>query len=243
MPSRLAVLVDVAPSRNKENPQMLPERKCPDDAVIWEARIIAHLREHGDGDAAHDLGHLRRVLTMARRIAEEEGLHDRLALTAAALLHDCVSVAKDSPLRSKASYLASEEASRLLHTMGFPTASLGSVQHAILAHSFSAGVQATTPEARAVQDADRLDSLGAIGAARCFAVSGTLGRALFDQDDPLAANRPLDDLAWGLDHFMTKLFKLPGTMKTATGRRIAESRARWLEEFMFQIEREASGVD
>lgn len=65
-----------------------------------------------------------------------------------------------------------------------------------------------------MQDADRLEALGAIGLARVFAVSGSLGVALFDGEDPFAQHRPLDDKRYALDHFQTKLLKLPQTMQT-----------------------------
>ncbi len=65
-----------------------------------------------------------------------------------------------------------------------------------------------------MQDADRLEALGAIGLARVFAVSGALGVALFDADDPFADRRPLNDKQFALDHFQTKLLKLPLTMQT-----------------------------
>ncbi|MGK7489577.1 HD domain-containing protein, partial [Salmonella enterica] len=75
----------------------------------------------------------------------------------------------------------------------FPAEKLAGICHAIEAHSFSAKIAPTTPEAKIVQDADRLEALGAIGLARVFAVSGALGVALFDADDPFADRRPLND--------------------------------------------------
>lgn len=208
-----------------------------------EAALISHLEEHSKSDVAHDIGHLRRVLSMARRIAAAEGRYDALALTAASLLHDCVSIPKNSPLRSQASTLAAHEAVRLLRTMDFPADSLPVVLHAIEAHSYSAGIKPMSLEARAVQDADRIEALGAIGVARCFAVTGAIGRSMFDPQDPLARNRPLDDLAWGLDHFQVKLLRLPDTMQTAAGRKIAETRARFVKAFMNRIADECSNLD
>ncbi|MFA9353024.1 hydrolase, partial [Escherichia coli] len=75
----------------------------------------------------------------------------------------------------------------------------------IEAHSFSAKIAPETLEAKIVQDADRLEALGAIGLARVFAVSGALGVALFDAEDPFARQRGLDDKQYALDHFQTKL--------------------------------------
>ena len=113
------------------------------------------------------------------------------------------------------------------------------IQHAIEAHSFSAGITPETPEARILRDADRLDALGAIGVARNFSVSGALGRSLYDPADPFAEHRPLDDLAYSVDHWKVKLLALPGDMLTDAGKLIAQKRThgmiRFLEEFAEEI--------
>jgi uncharacterized protein len=86
-----------------------------------------------------------------------------------------------------------------------------------------------------LQDADRLEALGAIGLARMFAVSGALGRALFDPVDPLARNRALDDGAFALDHLETKLFRLAATMQTEEGRGMAAERVEFLRAFRSRL--------
>ena len=68
-----------------------------------------------------------------------------------------------------------------------------------------------------MQDADRLDALGAIGLARCIAVGAALGRPLYEPDDPFCRARDPDDRGASVDHFYTKLLKLAGTMQTAAG--------------------------
>lgn len=98
-----------------------------------------------------------------------------------------------------------------------------------------------TTEAKIVQDADRLEALGAIGLARLFAVSGALGLALFDGEDPFAQHRPLDDKRYALDHFQTKLLKLPQTMQTARGKQLAQHNAQFLVEFMAKLGAELAG--
>jgi uncharacterized protein len=96
-----------------------------------------------------------------------------------------------------------------------------------------------TPEAAVVQDADRLDSLGAIGVARCLLVGGKLDRPLLAPDDPFCDERTPDDGLYTIDHFYTKLLKLPGTMQTAAGRAEAQRRAdrmrRWLDELRDEV--------
>ncbi len=96
-------------------------------------------------------------------------------------------------------------------------------------------------EAKIVQDADRLEALGAIGLARVFAVSGALGVPLFDADDPFADARILDDRAFALDHFQTKLLRLPDTMQTEMGRELARHNADFLIQFMAKLSAELHG--
>jgi uncharacterized protein len=104
--------------------------------------------------------------------------------------------------------------------------------HAIVAHSFSAGIEPETLEAKIFQDADRLEALGAIGIARTFFTAGRLGSQMFDGDDPFAAARPLDDRRFAVDHFAAKLLRLPSTMRTRGGRALAEERATILRDFL-----------
>lgn len=174
-------------------------------------------------DGSHDAAHLIRVWKNARRIQAEEGGDLRL-LAAAVLLHDCVAVEKNSPLRTQASRLAAEKASSLLEAEGWSVADVASVAHAILTHSFSANIPPETLEAKIVQDADRLDAIGMVGAARCFYIAGRMGSGLYDPLDPLAENCPLDDKAFAIDHFEVKLFKLAGGFQTAAGARMAQER-------------------
>lgn len=192
-------------------------------AALWQA------------DGAHDMGHLRRVWRMARLIAMDEPDADPEVLEAAVWFHDVVNLPKDSPDRARASTLSADLAVKVLPDLGFPSDKLAAVHHAIAAHSFSARIPCETVEARILQDADRLEALGAIGLVRMFLVSGALGGAGFDADDPMALHRPLDDRAFALDHLEVKLFGLVDTMNTATGRAMARERAEWMESFRTRL--------
>lgn len=204
--------------------------------ALVEAALAFLKREwSSQSDSAHDLAHIDRVRRVAREIATDEGPHDAEALDIAAILHDLVNLPKDSPDRGRASTLSADKAASWLLGQGFDPERISTVHHAIAAHSFSAGIPCQTTEARALQDADRLEALGAIGLARMFAVSGALGRALFDPADPLARSRQLDDKAFALDHLETKLLKLPGMMQTEKGRQIAKDRADFLIRFRAQL--------
>lgn len=202
----------------------------------FQAEVLRHWG--GQPDGAHDLGHLRRVWANCRLIAMDEPGADLQILQAAAWLHDLINLPKSAPDRATASSLSAEAAARYLATTDFPGPKIPSVAHAIAAHSFSAGIPATTLDARILQDADRLEALGAIGLARMFYVAGSMGAQLFDADDPLARRRPLDDKQFSLDHLEVKLFKLPGLMHTKTGRAMAESRVEWMQSFRSLLLRE-----
>jgi uncharacterized protein len=205
--------------------------------VTQEAAHRAHVSAcwQGQADSAHDLGHLARVWRNCQRLAMDHPEADLEVLCAAAWLHDLVNLPKSSPDRAQASRLSADAAAAHLAAIGFPPDKIAAVTHAIVAHSFSAGIPPQTIEARILQDADRIEALGAIGLARCLAVSGALGRPLFDPDDPLARNRPLDDRAFALDHFETKLLRLPETMQTPAGRTLAHERAEVLRAFRAQL--------
>lgn len=186
-------------------------------------------------DGAHDIGHLRRVWANAQSIAQAEGGADIEVLLAAAFLHDAVNLPKSHPDRARAARLSADHAAAFLPGTGFPPGKIAAVAHAIAAHSFSAGLAPETPEARILQDADRLEALGAIGLARMFHVAGQMGAALFDPADPLALNRALDDRRFSLDHLEVKLFPVAEAMQTATGRAIAAERAEWMASFRTRL--------
>lgn len=185
-------------------------------------------------DGSHDVSHLMRVWKNATVIADNEG-GDSEVLCAAVLLHDCVAVEKNSPDRARASQLSARKARGILADIGWEAERREKVAHAIEAHSFSAGIEPVTLEARILQDADRLDAIGMIGAARCFYVAGRLNTHLYDAGDPSAEDRPLNDSRFALDHFMTKLFKLCDGFKTATGRLLAAERHSRLKRFYEEL--------
>lgn len=185
-------------------------------------------------DGSHDLAHILRVFKNALRIQAAEG-GDGEVLAAAVILHDCVSVEKNSPLRNQASRLAAEKAATILRAGNWPEAKIEAVSHAILTHSFSANIAPETLEAKILQDADRLDAIGVVGAARCFYIAGRMGSSLYDPFDPKSEHRALDDKRFAIDHFETKLFKLADGFKTAAGQALAFERHQRLEHFLTQF--------
>jgi uncharacterized protein len=190
-------------------------------------------------DPAHDLSHVRRVVQNTLKLTTTEGGDPAITIPAA-WLHDCVSVAKNSPLRNQASRLAAEEAVGFLTSVDYPADLLPHIYHAIEAHSFSANIQTKSLEARIVQDADRLEAVGAIGIARCFLTGGSMGTPLYDPTDPFAETREPDDRRYTLDHFYCKLLGLADTMQTDAGRAEAEKRTAYMKAFLEQLATEIS---
>ncbi|WP_228896310.1 HD domain-containing protein [Pseudoduganella aquatica] len=190
----------------------------------WHPRLVALAAAAAVDDGAHDTNHLHRVWRNATLLMDDYPEADALVVLAACYLHDLVNLPKNSPERHLASRQAARLASRQLAELGFPQEKLAATAHAIETHSFSAGIQPETIEAKIVQDADRLDALGAVGLARMFYTAGRMGCALAHAEDPMALHRELDDKAYSLDHIDVKLATLPGKMQTAAGRRLGQSR-------------------
>jgi len=190
----------------------------------WHPRLVALAAAAAADDGAHDTNHLHRVWRNATLLMDDYPEADALVVLAACYLHDLVNLPKNSPERHLASRQAARLASRQLAELGFPPEKLAATAHAIETHSFSAGIAPETIEAKIVQDADRLDALGAVGLARMFYTAGRMGCALAHAGDPMALHRELDDKAYSLDHIDVKLATLPGKMQTAAGRRLGQSR-------------------
>jgi uncharacterized protein len=188
-------------------------------------------------DPAHDWLHVRRVVANARTIAAAEGA-DRAVCETAALLHELFNHPKGHPESHRSGEVCAEHARALLREHGAAEHHVEAVGYAIAVHPFSLGVTPTTLEARVLQDADRLDAIGAIGLARCFATCASLRRPFYDPDDPFCDHRAPDDKLWGVDHVYKKLLKLRDGMHTATGRAMAARRNEVIERFMDDLRAE-----
>ncbi len=189
-------------------------------------------------DPGHDMAHIGRVYAIAELIGREEGA-DLEVLLAAVLLHDLVVHPKGSEKRSRSADDSAELAEEMLKKRGWPKDRIERVSYCIRSHSYSKNVNPATLEAKVLQDADRLDALGAIGIARTFSVGGSEMRKFYNPDDPFCrADRKPEDTKWTLDHFKAKLLKLEGTMHTASARRMAHERTRFIEAFLAQLEKE-----
>jgi uncharacterized protein len=204
----------------------------------WKKAFLNYFQEakHDLSDASHDLSHFLRVATMAKQIAliENEPV-DPLVILAAAYFHDLVSLPKNHPESKFSSRFSAEKARVILSGLNFPKEKINAVCHAIEAHSFSAQLTPETIEAKIIQDADRMEALGALGVMRTFYVSGRLKTAPYHPTDLFGKGRPLDDKAYALDHFYCKLFKLPDMLQTKGGREVALKRTHVLHTFVEEL--------
>ena len=190
-----------------------------------------------DNDPAHDFEHVMRVYNNAQKIAKQENANQKLVLSAV-LLHDIVSYPKSNK-RSKLSSLESANKSKLiLKEFDFTSEEITIVSDAIEDHSFSQNKIPQTLEGKILQDADRLDALGAIGIARVFATSGSLNRPFYNIDDPFCNKRNPNDNLWAVDHFFNKLLKLESMMNTKSGKIEAKKRTKVLKVFLKQLKDE-----
>lgn len=182
-------------------------------------------------DPAHDWPHVGRVAATAQKLAKNTSAN-LPCLLAAVYCHDLINLPKNHPERSTASTLAAKEAKPHLITAGFSVNEIELIQQIIIEHSFSKGLKPSSPEASILQDADRLDALGAIGILRCAAVNTQMKGSFYDPFDPLAENRELNDKEFMLDHYSVKLFKLPEMMNTEAGKSEAHKRVLIMKEFI-----------
>lgn len=189
-------------------------------------------------DPAHDFEHIMRVYKNAELIGRKEGA-DMEILLPAVLLHDLIVYPKGSAKTSKSADDSADLAEKWLYGYGYPQNKIEKISYCIRTHSYSKRLVPLTLEGKILQDADRLDALGAIGIARTFSVGGSENRTFYNPSDPFwRSKRELNDREWTLDHFQTKLLKLKKSMHTKTARQIAKERSRFMEVFIRQMQKE-----
>lgn len=178
-------------------------------------------------DAAHDWYHIERVYRNGLRIAKTEPTADQIILQAALVLHDIgeKTIGKGNAIVDEALI------GQMLAPLGVPSEKVPAIVVAINEHSFTRGAKPSTLEAAIVQDADRLDAIGAIGIARAFAYGGANDRPLYAPNDPTNT----------IQHFDDKLFRLRGLMNTTEGRRLADERHEFMEAFVATFMEEWEG--
>lgn len=210
------------------------------DASLW-SRLEAEARARAAGaEPAHDWSHVARVVANARAIATGEACDAacEAAAVTAALLHELFTLPKSHPESSRAGDVCAEHARELLERSGAPASLVEPVAAAIRDHAFSKGVVPEAAPSRILQDADRLDALGAVGLARMWATCADMKRPFYAPEDPFCDARQPDDKVWGLDHVFKKLLQIPARLHTPTARALADQRARFITTYLEQLRRE-----
>ncbi len=186
--------------------------------------------KHYSPEPGHDWLHAERVYRMCMRIREKEG-GDPEVLAAAALLHD-VGVQQELEQDVDHSEESAKIAGEILCEIGFSSDKIRRVQEAIRQHRFRNSIEATTLEAKILQDADRLDAIGAIGIARTFSYGGSRKIPMYSEDKNIAST---------LQHFYDKLLKIRNVLNTETAKTIAKERHEFMEAFLSRFLKEIEG--
>ncbi|HHY0480687.1 HD domain-containing protein [Vibrio parahaemolyticus] len=205
----------------------------------FEPLFLEFMQQEMQVDAAHDIEHVKRVVKTAKQLCDEENADIAIVLPAA-YLHDCFTYPKDHPNRKQSSAIAAKKAIAYLENIQYPQHYHDAIAHAIEAHSFSANIRPNTLEAQIVQDADRLDALGAIGVTRCIQVSTHFNAQLYNDNDMFAKERELNDKQFTVDHFQTKLFKIVDTMNTESAKLEANKRKAFMQTYLKQLHDEVT---
>jgi uncharacterized protein len=204
------------------------------DEALWSV-LEGHARERLVGaEPAHDFFHVERVVTNAVTIARAEHANQSIA-GVAALLHELFTLPKSHPDSSRAGDICAEHACELLARVKAPADLIAPVGAAIKDHAFSKGAVPGALESKVLQDADRLDAIGAIGLARMWATCADMKRPFYDPDDPFCRSREPDDKTWGLDHVYKKLLVIPERLHLPTSRAIAAQRVVFMRQFLDQL--------
>ena len=190
--------------------------------------------------SGHDYFHTLRVFKMATHIAEREGADVEIAQLAA-LLHDV-----DDRKISPETYESQANAREFLISNGVDGNTIELICRIIREISFGANNSApSTLEGQCVQDADRLDAIGAIGIARAFAYGGNHNRHMYHPDIPprpdMTKEEYVNSESTTINHFHEKLFKLTSLMNTKTAIRIAKARESYMKEFVAEFMNEWEG--
>ncbi|MFD2872408.1 HD domain-containing protein [Mucilaginibacter ximonensis] len=190
-----------------------------------------------NAEGGHDWWHIHRVWTNTKHIAQTEAV-DMLTVELAALLHDIA----DSKFHNGDEEIGPKTAGDYLTSIGIDPAVTLHIQNIIRYMSFKAGFDAPafySPELAVVQDADRLDAIGAIGIARAFSYGGHKGRELYNPgikpDMNMSKEAYKNSTAPTINHFYEKLLLLKDKMNTETGKRLATQRHEFMEQFLQQL--------
>jgi len=187
----------------------------------------------------HDKSHVERVYNLALRIAKEERA-DMDVVKAAVLLHDVARAMEDEGKIADHAMESARMARKTLEEVNFPKEKTARVIHCIEAHRFRKGVKASSLEAKILQDADRLDIIGAIGIARVFMRGGWSNQPMYDPTIP-PKEKYDGRSSTPVNHIYEKILKVKDTINTKTAKQIAGERHRFVEQFLDRLLKEWKG--
>jgi len=200
-------------------------------------QLQKEVRKKISNNPAHDFDHIMRVYKNAEKLTKKEKVNTKLVLCAV-LLHDIVNYKKYDKRSKNSSTKSAIMARQILSKYNFSNSEIKVITDAIRDHSFSKNKTPSTLEGKILQDADRLDAIGAIGIARAFAVSGAESRPFYNGMDPFCSKRKPDDQKWTVDHFYRKLLKLEKLMNTKSAKIEAKKRTKVLKNFLSELKHE-----
>lgn len=190
---------------------------------------------------SHGFDHVKRVLALSLRLGRESGA-DLDVLTMAALLHD-IGRREETCSNGDSCHAqtGSKMAAEILRSCGAGPSLVRRVADCVRQHRFRGGPPPLSPEARILYDADKLDSLGAVGIGRAFLFAGEVGARLHNTTAEAMRGKAYSAEDTAYREYLVKLRKIPGSMKTAAGRRLARERADFMEEFFSRLDAETRG--
>lgn len=223
---------------------LFPDPAFARHALVWQA-VEPRLPP---GELAHDRFHIARVYRWSLRLALEAGADADLA-GATALVHDLAFVPKDSPDRAQGGERSAALAGEVLIAAGYTPSDASAIAEAVRTSSWSRGLAPTNALGVVLQDADRLDAIGAVGLLRTVACAQYMSRAqrpgrFYHDADPFADSaRALDDKAQAIDHCYAKLLKLAEGLRLPTARAEGAVRHAALLNFLNDLRRELASTD
>ena len=225
-----------------EETKRLKKPSQPPDPVLHRVMTFAE-RSFSEARGSHDWEHTLRVGRLCERIGAAEGA-DMRVLMIAAYLHDIGRCRQD---RLNGAVCHAEEGARLaagyLKTLSLGEAEIQRVLHCIRSHRFRGQHIPESIEARILFDADKLDAIGAVGVARAFLFAGEVGARLHSPDADVAKTRPYSKDDTGYREYRVKLCKIKKRILTAEGRRLANARHEFMEDFFKRFLAEYDGKE
>lgn len=205
-------------------------------------RVSDIARNHFESaGSSHRWDHTQRVYRIALHLGEQEDA-DREIVALAALLHDIGRTEEDrSQGRIRHAERGADMARKILAGEGLEDNKIEKIVHCIVTHRFRDNKQPETPEAKVLFDADKLDSIGAVGIARAFLFAGEVGARLHDKDVDPETSVPYSKEDTAYREYLVKLQYIKDRLFTKSGLELARERDRFMNEFFDRLNREVDG--